>query len=199
MGSGERDAAPSDDDGVRGATGGDADGFGSSLDRSDVVTGAILSVTVVVAVAVLLAGPPGALAGSGGTDDGASAAGTPTATPTSTTTTSRSPALDMQVRSIESCGTRCRLVTIALSNRGDEAARSVRVATEITTDGSVVWTGEADVGRLAAGETVSRTRTVRVGYVDAASIEANGGRIRIETVVHTAEGTRVFTERRTVS
>ncbi|AZH26976.1 hypothetical protein DU502_17045 [Haloplanus aerogenes] len=75
----------------------------------------------------------------------------------------------------------------------------MRVATEVTTDGSLVWEGRSDVGRLPAGETVTRTRTIEVGYVDAARIKANDGVIRIETTVRTAGGTQTFTERRTVA
>lgn len=90
-------------------------------------------------------------------------------------------------------------MTVALTNGGSAPARDVSVTTRITTDGSLVWQGRSDVGRLAAGETVTRTRTINVGYLDAARIEANDGVVQIETTVRTANGTRVFTERRDVS
>jgi hypothetical protein len=195
MAPGEQDPSTSADDGEPDGDRTDAEN-GRDRDRSDIVLAVLLVATVVAAAGVFALGPPGGPSDDGVTGTPDAAAGTAAGTASSP---SPSPSIGMNVRSIESCGTRCRLVTIALSNSGDDAARSVSVETEITTGDSLVWTGSGDVGRLGAGETVTRTRTIRVGYADAARIEANGGRIRIETVVHTAAGTRVFTERRTVS
>ncbi|MFB6255387.1 MAG: hypothetical protein ABEH58_01455 [Haloplanus sp.] len=90
-------------------------------------------------------------------------------------------------------------MTVALSNGDAAPARDVSVTTKITTDGTLVWHGRSDVGRLAAGETVTRTRTADLGYLDAARIEANDGVVRVETTIHTANGTRVSIERRDVS
>nr|AGF93640.1 hypothetical protein FLSS-15_0001 [uncultured organism] len=157
-----------------------------------------LVAVLVAAVALGMGGPAGTTA--------AGADREPTTTPAATaagsaqqSTTDSTPAIAMRVRSVESCGTRCRAVTVALSNEGSAPATDVRVSTRITTGGSLVWDGRSDVGRLDAGRTVTRTRTVRVGYADAARIEANDGVVRIETTVRTASGTRVFTERRDVS
>jgi hypothetical protein len=162
---------------------------------------ALLGSLVVVLVAAVALG----MGGSAGTT-AAGADREPTTTPAATaagsaqqSTTDSTPAIAMRVRSVESCGTRCRAVTVALSNEGSAPATDVRVSTRITTGGSLVWDGRSDVGRLDAGRTVTRTRTVRVGYADAARIEANDGVVRIETTVRTASGTRVFTERRDVS
>jgi hypothetical protein len=155
------------------------------------------SLVVVLTVAVALG-----MSGSAGTTTAGADGGptpTPAATATPQSTASSAPAIAMRVRSVESCGTRCRSVTVALSNEGSAPASDVRVNTRITTDGSLVWEGESDVGRLDAGRTVTRTRTVRVGYVDAARIESNDGVVRIETTVRTASGTRVFSEERDVS
>jgi hypothetical protein len=164
---------------------------------------ALLGSLVVVLVAAVALGMGGS---AGTTAAGADREPTPTPTPAATaagaaqqSTTDSTPAIAMHVRSVESCGTRCRAVTVALSNEGSAPATDVRVSTRITTGGSLVWDGRSDVGRLDAGGTVTRTRTVRVGYADAARIEANDGVVRIETTVRTASGTRVFTERRDVS
>lgn len=162
---------------------------------------ALLGSLVVVLVAAVALG----MGGSAGTT-AAGADREPTTTPAATaagsaqqSTTDSTPAIAMRVRSVESCGTRCRAVTVALSNEGSAPATDVRVSTRITTGGSLVWDGRSDVGRLDAGRTVTRTRTVRVGYADAARIEANDGVVRIETTVRTASGTRVFTDERDVS
>jgi hypothetical protein len=179
-------------------TEGDAAGVDLPLARGEF---ALLGSLVVVLVAAVALG----MSGSGGpaaTDAAGGSTPTPAATAAETTpqsTAERAPAIAMRVRSIESCGTRCRSVTVALSNEGSAPAHDVRVRTRITTGGSLVWEGQSDVGRLDAGQTVTRTRTVRVGYVDAARIEANDGVVRIETTVRTANGTRVFTEQRDVS
>jgi len=162
---------------------------------------ALLGSLVVVLVAAVALGMSGS---AGTTTTGADGGSTPTPAATAAGATSQStadsaPAIAMRVRSIESCGSRCRSVTVALSNEGSAPASDVRVSTRITTGGTLVWEGESDVGSLDAGRTVTRTRTIRVGYADAARIEANNGVVRIETTVRTASGTRVFTERRDVS
>ncbi|AXG08541.1 hypothetical protein [Haloplanus rubicundus] len=195
MESGDENPAPpgSADD-----TEGDETGTDLPLARGEFVLLGGLVVVLVAAVALGMSGPAGTTAT--GADGGSTP--TPAATAAETTpqsTAERAPAIAMRVRSIESCGTRCRSVTVALSNEGSASATEVRVSTRITTDGSLVWEGQSDVGSLDAGQTVTRTRTVRVGYVDAARIEANDGVVRIETTVRTASGTRVFTERRDVS
>lgn len=171
------------------------------LGRWDVVPAAGI-VVVILAAVVLGIGPIG-----GATDADTAAGGTATATPAptasaagaATTTTAGAPAITMQVRSIESCGRRCREVTVTLSNEGAVAARDVRVSTTMTTGGSLIWQGSSDIGRIPAGETVTRTRTIEVGYVDAARIKANDGIVRIETTVRSASGTQTFTERRDVA
>jgi hypothetical protein len=171
-----------------------------SLDRGAAVLLGGLVVAVLVAVAVGTSG--GGAPTEAGADSASTATATTTAKPATTDTevaAESTPAITMQVRSIEACGTRCREVTVALSNGGRAPARDVSVTTRITTDGTLVWQGRSDVGRLAAGGTVTRTRTVDVSYLDAARIEANDGVVRVETTVRTANGTRVFTERRDVS
>lgn len=196
MGSREDERPPS---GVGGDDTPTTDDAGPSLARGEAVliVGLLVSVLGIVALGTGLMGP---LLSTG--VDGGPAATPASPAPTATTTETVSPAtpaLTMQVRSVEACGTRCRSVTVALSNNGAVPARDVSATTRITADGSPVWEGGSDVGRLAAGETVTRTRTVEVDYLDAARIEAANGVVRIETTVRTATGTRVFTERRDVS
>ena len=168
---------------------------------------AVAGLVVVALIAVVSVGlMPSETASDPGSDADAGAVASPTPNEPATadgggtgTPDESAPAVTMQVRSIESCGTRCRSVTVALSNDGDAPARDVRVRTQITADGSLIWEGQSDLGRLDANQTVTRTRTVEVGYVDAARIEANDGVVRIETTVRTASGTRTFTNRRDVS
>jgi hypothetical protein len=195
MESGDENPAPS---GSADDTEADETGADLPLARGEFVLLGGLVVVLVAAVALGMSGPTGTTAA--GVDDGATPTPAATAAGTAHQSTAESaPAVAMRVRSIESCGTRCRSVTVALSNEGSAPATDVRVSTRITTDGSLVWEGQSDVGSLDAGQTVTRTRTVRVGYVDAARIESNDGVVRIETTVRTASGTRVFTERRDVS
>lgn len=193
-------------DGESGGGSGPSDGIDDRIGRREFALAGAAVAVLLVAVA-LGVGPFGgqATGGDAGVSDASAPSVTTTPTPTpgsgSAASTAAPPAPDvtMRVRSIESCGTRCRAVTVALSNAGDGPARDVRVSTDITADGSLIWEGSSAVGRLAAGETVTRTRTVEVGYVDAARIEANDGVVRIETTIRTAGGTRTFTERRDVS
>jgi hypothetical protein len=193
MGSGDDERSPAEADA-------EDDDTGLPLDRGEFAL--LGGVVVALLVAVTLG-----MGGAGGpTATGADSESTPEPTTTGTeagTTTGTAidstPAVAMRVRSVESCGTRCRSVTVALSNEGSAPARDVGVTTRITADGSLIWQGQSDVGRLEAGETVTRTRTIEVGYLDAARIEANDGVIRIETTIRTASGTRVFTERRDVA
>lgn len=204
MGSGERAPSTSvgdgDGDGDDAGTDAGKSRPGRSRDPRELAAFVLVALAIVGAAAIVVG--PANDATATDTDTGPSGAAetaVPASTATATATAESAPDVAMRVRSIETCGTRCRTVTIGLTNRGDGAARSVSVATEITTGGSLVWEGQSDVGRLAAGETVTRTRTIRVGYVDAARIERNDGQIRIETTVRTASGSRTFTERRTVS
>jgi hypothetical protein len=175
-------------------------GSGGSWSRTELALAVVL-VVAVVGTAALLVAPGGetAPADAGGADGAVGATTTTTTATPAATTAASTPDVTMRVRSVESCGSRCRTVTIALSNDGPDAANAVRVTTDITTGDRLVWEGGSDVGRLAAGETVTRTRTVRVGYADAARIKANDGRIRIETTVRTANATRTFSEERTVA
>jgi hypothetical protein len=167
-----------------------------SRDPRELAAFALVALVIVGAAAVVV-GPVGDTTAAD--TDGDAATPPPASTTTPTATAESAPNVTMRVRSVEACGTRCRVVTIALTNGGDAPARSVGVTTAITTGDTLVWEGQSDVGRLEAGGTVTRTRTIRVGYVDAARIESNNGRIHIETTVRTANGTRTFTERRTVS
>lgn len=197
MGSGDHGSQPFGDDGPSDASA--ADAVPSVLGRR----AALVGVAVVLLAAVALGmGPVGggtdADAGSVSTVTPASTATPPTTASDATTTAERAPAITMQVRSVDSCGSRCREVTVALSNEGEAAATDVRVVTTVSADGSLVWEGRSAVGHLASGETVTRTRTIEVDYLDAVNIKANDGVVRIETTVHTASGTRTFAERRDV-
>jgi len=193
MGSGDDERPPAGADA-------EDDDTGLPLDRGEfaLLGGVVVALLVAVTLGMGGAGGPTAT----GADSGSTPAPTTTGTEAGTTTGTAidsAPAVAMRVRSVESCGTRCRSVTVALSNEGSAPARDVGVTTRITADGSLIWQGQSDVGRLDAGETVTRTRTIEVGYLDAARIEANDGVIRIETTIRTASGTRVFTERRDVA
>lgn len=170
---------------------GDRDGSDANAGASSGRRDAALFGGVVVVLLVTVA----LVTGGGATRTDAAGTPTPAAAPA---TAAPEPVITMRVRSVEPCGPRCRSVTVALSNHGSAAAADVSVTTRITAGDSHVWEGRADVGRVGADETVVRTRTVEVGYLDAARIEANDGVVRIETTVRTASGTRVFTERRAV-
>jgi hypothetical protein len=199
MGSGDDESRPFGDDAPSDGSTAVSDAVPDALGRRGL---AVVGVAVVLLAAVAL----GMGAVGGGTDAGSVSTATPapTATPPptasdATTTAERAPAITMRVRSVDSCGSRCREVTVALSNEGGAAANDVRVVTTVSADGSLVWEGRSEVGHLASGETVTRTRTIEVDYLDAVNIKANDGVVRIETTVRTASGTQTFTERRDVA
>ena len=127
-------------------------------------------------------GDDGRAAGDGGSSDGA------TRTP---------PAYDFQFRIVntESCGNTCRDVTVRLTNGGTETATGVSATSRILVKGDQIWTGTEDIGTVDAGESVTRTKRVKLGVFDAAKVQQNGGYVTIETTVTWDDGSRTFTQR----
>ena len=106
---------------------------------------------------------------------------------------------DFVIERVESCGTTCRNVTARLTNEGSEPRENVRVKTVLYADGQRLWSGNETVGRLAAGETHTSTRRVRLGLGEAASIQGNDGYVTIVTLVRTDDGVVRFEDRRKVA
>lgn len=150
---------------------------------------------VVLAVALLLLGVGAAvLGGDSGRDSQPGAADTDTAANSSGNTS-----FGLTVTEVSSCGDTCRDVTARLTNTGTETASDVVVEVSIYTGGEEIWTDSYRVGSLEAGEAVSSTRRVELGFGEAFRVQQNDGWITIETVIRSDSGTEVIKERRQVA
>ena len=157
-------------------------------------------------------GGDGTRAGRGtsqsGLDVGGDATPTPTAEPTPTQTptveptqTPTRPAHDFAFQTVgmKSCGSTCRDVTVRLTNRGTETATGVTVKSRIIAGGDQIWSGTEKIGRVQPGESVTRTKRVNLGFLDAAAVQQNNGYVTIKTTVKWDSGTQTFTERTKVT
>lgn len=126
--------------------------------------------------------------GGGGAGNGANDGGNATPTPK---------AYDFQFRILntEPCGRTCRDVTVRLTNRGAETATGVTAESRILADGDQIWSGTENIGTVSPGESVTRTKRVKLGVFDAAKVQRNDGYVTIETTVTWDDGSRTFTER----
>jgi hypothetical protein len=120
--------------------------------------------------------------------DAASQPGTSTAAP---------PPFGFEIVATEPCGQTCRDVTVELTNNRETAASGVTVSTRIfagneTTEEAMVWDDEEDVGRVAAGETVTSTRRVELGFSGGIAVQNSGGWVTIVTTVASDEATVTF-------
>ena len=109
----------------------------------------------------------------------ASQPGTPTAAP---------PPFGFEIVTTEPCGQTCRDVTVELTNNRNAVATGVTVSTRIfagneTTEQAMVWDGQEDVGRVAAGETVTSTRRVELGFSGGIAVQNSDGWVTIVTTV----------------
>lgn len=177
----------------------------------------------VAAVSILIAGaglallvgvvlPPGAAADSGlptgGTDvstgdpAGSGGAGDGSTPNAESTPTSEVP-FSFAVEQVEKCGRTCRDVTTSLVNRQSSEAANVVVETRIyagnETSGDPIWTGSEDAGTLGAGEEVTTTKRVELGFSDALAVERHGGWITVETTVRSDGETMTIVEHRDVA
>jgi hypothetical protein len=114
--------------------------------------------------------------------------GTPTAAP--------SP-FGFEIVATEPCGQTCRDVTVELTNNRDTVATGVTVSTRIfagneTTEGAMVWDGEEDVGRVAAGGTITSTRRVELGFSGGLAVQNSDGWVTIVTTVASDDTTVTF-------
>lgn len=189
------------------------------MDRTSIVAGAVVIVLVAGLGLAAAVGPLGVLdddggdvdtetptpstgvdaggsdSGDGGSGDGDGATGDGTST--------EPPPIGLQVGAVEPCGETCRDVTATLANNQDRRATGVAVDTTIyagdDTGGDVVWEGSREVGTLESGESEADTTRIELGWLDAATVQRQGGEVTIETVVETDRQTLRFVERRDVS
>lgn len=127
---------------------------------------------------------------SGGGSDGGSASDTPPFT--------------FSIQQIEKCGQTCRDVTATLTNQQNTTAEDVTVYTRIyagnsTAKEDLVWSGQKDVGTMAAGESVTETQRVKLSFMEAYSIEQADGWITVVTTIESADTTITFKSRRDVA
>ena len=113
------------------------------------------------------------------------------------TATSTRPAYDFQFRILntKSCGQTCRDVTVRLTNQGAETATGVTAKSRIFADGDRIWSGTENIGTMSPGESVTRTKRVKLGMFDAMKVKQNNGYVTIKTTVTWDGGSRTFTQR----
>lgn len=150
------------------------------------------------------AGGSGGDGGDGAsTVDGSVTTEEPQAMATSTVTQTPTPKpdyrLDFAVQGTEPCGSTCRDVTVELSNHGAKTARNVIVTSEIYAGNDRVWEGTERIGQVRSGESITRTKRVQLGWMDAAAVKQNDGYVTIETTVDWDGGQRTFEDRQKVA
>lgn len=144
-------------------------------------------------------GDTGGSATPGGSTGGGDGSGSGTSGDASTDSSSDTPDFTFAVQRIEECGTTCRDVTVAATNRMDESAANVEVETVITTGGDEIWTGTESFPEVAASETKTRTKRVELSYLEAAKVKNNDGYITVTTTITWDGGEQTFSERRKVA
>ncbi|SDM01662.1 hypothetical protein SAMN04487949_0511 [Halogranum gelatinilyticum] len=112
---------------------------------------------------------------------------------------SDTPSFSFVVQNIEECGTTCRDVTVAATNQMDDTATNVEVETVISADGDQLWTGTESFTEVDAGESKTRTKRVKLGYLEAAKVQNNDGYITVTTTITWDGGEQTFSERRKVA
>lgn len=88
---------------------------------------------------------------------------------------------------LSSCGTACRDVTATVTNAGSADATDVRVFVTVIAEETPVWETEEPVGRLAAGESVTRTHRIEVDLGTALTLRDET--VTIETLIESAQRT----------
>lgn len=103
------------------------------------------------------------------------------------------------VRDIEECGQTCRDVTVKLTNTMETSATDVEVNTRIYTGGDKIWSASESFDEVSDSESKTKTKRVKLGYLDAAKVKQNDGTIRIKTTVTWDGGEQTFSETRKVA
>ena len=127
-------------------------------------------------------------AASGGTNGGGGTGDEVTRTP---------PAYDFQFQIVNtaSCGNTCRDVTVKLTNEGRKTATGVSAKSRIYAGGDQIWKGTEHIGTVEPGESVTRTKRVKLSIFDAAKVQRNGGYVTIKTTVTWDGGSETFSQR----
>lgn len=84
---------------------------------------------------------------------------------------------------LSECGVTCRDVTATITNTGDSDAIGVRVTVTLTAADERLYRTTEYVGVLEAGESVTRTDRVDLGFGAALAVSANGDRVTVTTVI----------------
>lgn len=139
----------------------------------------------------------GAGSSGGGSDVGSDAGG-------DGGSASDTPPFTFAIQQIEQCGQTCRDVTVTLTNQQNTTAEDVAVYTRIyagnsTAKEDLVWSGQEDVGTMAAGESVTETQRVKLSYMEAYSVKQADGWITVVTTIESADTTITFKSRRDVA
>ncbi|MFC7128252.1 hypothetical protein [Haloferax chudinovii] len=130
---------------------------------------------------------------TGRTDSGGDAAATESVPP-----------FAVAVDDIEKCGRTCRDVTSTITNQQDAGSSGVTVYSRIfvgngTDPDDEVWRGSQAVGDLAAGESYTTTKRVKLSYSEAFAVRQADGWITVQTTIETDDRTLTYTEQRHVA
>ncbi|SDJ85608.1 hypothetical protein [Natronorubrum texcoconense] len=97
-----------------------------------------------------------------------------------------------EVVEVVECGRTCREATTTLTNTGTDDATAVQVAATVVAGETLVWETDEEIGRLEAGETVTRTQRIDIDVVSALAIENNDRTVTITTTITSAQRTEQF-------
>ncbi|MCO8268327.1 hypothetical protein NKF06_17495 [Haloferax sp. AB510] len=114
------------------------------------------------------------------------------------------PPFGVVVDNIEKCGQTCRDVTSTITNQQDADSSGVTVYSRIFVGNSTdpddeVWRGSQAVGDLAAGESYTTTKRVKLSYSEAFAVRQADGWITVQTTIETDDRTLTYTEQRDVA
>ncbi|CQR49478.1 MULTISPECIES: hypothetical protein [Haloferax] len=114
------------------------------------------------------------------------------------------PPFGVVVDNIENCGQTCRDVTSTITNQQDADSSGVTVYSRIFVGNSTdpddeVWRGSQAVGDLAAGESYTTTKRVKLSYSEAFAVRQADGWITVQTTIETDDRTLTYTEQRHVA
>lgn len=132
---------------------------------------------------------PAADGASGPTGDGAT---------NNRNATARSEPFDLRQQNVTRCGMTCRVVTVTLTNTGNDTAKNISVESRIFAGDSHIETRQATIRRLRPNETVMRTIRIDAGLRDVMRIKGNDGRVTIRSTIESDDHNMTKTSRRKV-
>lgn len=97
--------------------------------------------------------------------------------------TTRLEPFNLRQQNVTKCGMTCRVVTVTLTNMGNNMAKNISVESRIFAGDSHIETRQTTIRRLRPNETVVRTIRIDAGLQDVIRIKQNGGRITVQSTI----------------